>query len=82
MDLGPEGGDKGGQIVVSGTPAEVAEIPPATRVGISSRCWRSIRQKPWRFEGGVQGVGDGRGVACVVACLGVYVEVLRSAYNC
>ena len=27
MDLGPEGGDKGGQIVVSGTPEEVAEHP-------------------------------------------------------
>ena len=27
VDLGPEGGDKGGQIVVSGTPEEVAEHP-------------------------------------------------------
>ena len=27
IDLGPEGGDKGGQIVVSGTPEEVAEHP-------------------------------------------------------
>ncbi|MDA3128698.1 excinuclease ABC subunit UvrA [Aliibacillus thermotolerans] len=27
IDLGPEGGDKGGELVASGTPEEVAEIP-------------------------------------------------------
>ena len=27
IDLGPEGGDKGGQIVASGTPEEVAKSP-------------------------------------------------------
>jgi len=27
VDLGPEGGDKGGQIVVMGTPEEVADHP-------------------------------------------------------
>jgi excinuclease ABC subunit A len=27
IDLGPEGGDKGGQIAASGTPGEVADHP-------------------------------------------------------
>jgi len=43
IDLGPEGGDKGGQIVVSATPEEVAEHPTSSGAGTSSRCWSSIR---------------------------------------
>jgi hypothetical protein len=27
IDLGPEGGDKGGQLVAAGTPEEIAAVP-------------------------------------------------------
>ena len=30
IDLGPEGGDEGGQIIGTGTPEEIAELPTAT----------------------------------------------------
>ena len=51
VDLGPEGGSKGGQIIASGTPEEVAEMSQS-HTGISSnRCWAATatddqRQKP------------------------------------
>ena len=50
IDLGPEGGDKGGEIVVAVTPEEVAEHSTSHTAGISSRCWRSIRQSWWWIE--------------------------------
>ena len=34
IDLSPDGGDKGGEIVVVGTPETVAELPPAILAGI------------------------------------------------
>ena len=68
FDLGPDGGDKGGEIVVVGTPLKRWQsIPPAIRADTSSKCCSSIRQREWRCEGGLGGVGEGLGVAWVVA---------------
>ncbi len=38
IDLGPEGGDKGGEIVATGTPDDVAR-ESQLRAAISGRCW-------------------------------------------
>lgn len=42
VDLGPEGGSKGGQIIANGTPEQVAEMPSRTPATSSSRCWNAI----------------------------------------
>ena len=39
IDLGPEGGDKGGMIVAEGTPEEVARVEASYTVGISNGFW-------------------------------------------
>ncbi len=48
IDLGPEGGNKGGQIVVTGTPEDVAQTKRAIRVVTSNKCWSSIHQNQSR----------------------------------
>jgi len=44
IDLGPEGGDRGGDVVASGTPEEVADNP-------SSHTGRFLRKVLGRKEG-------------------------------
>ena len=71
IDLGPDGGDKGGEIVVEGTPETVAEHSTSH----TGRYLKQVlEQHPpevllveWWSEGGVGGEGEGLGVAWVVA---------------
>ena len=60
IDLGPDGGDKGGEIVVVCTPETLGRIPPVIRANTSSKCCSSIRLRQWWFEGGLGGVGKER----------------------
>jgi excinuclease ABC subunit A len=52
IDLGPDGGDKGGEIVVVGTPETVAEHPTSHTGRYLKQVLSSILQRLWRFEGG------------------------------
>ena len=47
IDLGPEGGDEGGEVVAAGTPEEVAAIP-------ASHTGRFLRGGPWARAATVQ----------------------------
>jgi excinuclease ABC subunit A len=44
IDLGPEGGDGGGEIVAAGTPEDVVRVKGSS----SRRCWRAIRARNGR----------------------------------
>ena len=44
IDMGPEGGDGGGQVVAKGTPEEVAENPDSYTGQYIKKCWRSIKK--------------------------------------
>ena len=46
IDLGPEGGDRGGTVVATGTPEEVARTKPPTPARILSRSARPARVGP------------------------------------
>ncbi len=45
LDLGPEGGNAGGEIVAAGTPEEVAEDSAATPAGFCAGCCRCTRRR-------------------------------------
>ncbi len=46
IDLGPEGGDGGGQVLAAGTPEEVAEVKEQPHRPVpASTCWRSRRRQ-------------------------------------
>jgi hypothetical protein len=77
-DLGPDGGDKGGQIVVVGTPETVAEHPTSHTGKSASNCWSSIRQRSWHAEWwseyALVELGEGLGVSLLVAWIWKGVE--------
>lgn len=50
IDLGPEGGDKGGTLVASGTPEEVAKVKNPTPDSTSSRSWRRRKRTGGMYD--------------------------------
>lgn len=46
LDLGPEGGDKGGEIVAEGTPEQVADEPGSYTGGYLRQLLRGPRAEP------------------------------------
>lgn len=50
IDLGPEGGDKGGTLVASGTPEEVAKVKNLTPDSTSSRSWLRRRRTGGMYD--------------------------------
>jgi excinuclease ABC subunit A len=47
LDLGPEGGDKGGEIVAEGTPEQVAQEPRSYTGGyLKTLLAKSVRAEP------------------------------------
>ena len=43
IDMGPEGGAGGGQVLVAGTPEDAAACAKSFTVGFCDRCWLSSR---------------------------------------
>jgi excinuclease ABC subunit A len=48
LDLGPEGGDKGGEVVAEGTPEQVADEPRSYTGGYLKQLLRGPRAEPTR----------------------------------
>jgi hypothetical protein len=44
IDLGPEGGHRGGTILATGTPEEIAKLPHSHTGRFLARCWASLRR--------------------------------------
>jgi excinuclease ABC subunit A len=46
VDLGPEGGDEGGEVIATGTPEDVAEVEESATGSSCARCSPSARLRP------------------------------------
>jgi excinuclease ABC subunit A len=51
IDMGPEGGVRGGEIVAEGTPEDVAKNRAASPGNIWGRCWRATADGRGRGNG-------------------------------
>ena len=51
IDLGPEGGNRGGTIVAQGTPEQVAQVAESYTGHICGRCWKNNQRTGWNLSG-------------------------------
>ena len=64
IDLGPEGGDRGGSVVATGTPEEIVRVPESHTGRFLERYLTVVRagsdDGPAPSGGGIKGSADGR----------------------
>ena len=64
IDMGPEGGDGGGEIVAAGTPEQIARNPQELHGDdICARCWRRGSAKKGKGGGGGVGAAAARTIS-------------------
>src|SRR4029079_14423155 len=63
IDLGPEGGEAGGEVVATGTPEEVAAVPESSTGGFLREAAVEAAAKPARGSRSRNGAGAGAGAA-------------------
>ena len=51
IDLGPEGGNRGGTIVAQGTPEQVAQVAESYTGQYLRRCWENNQRTGWNLSG-------------------------------
>ncbi len=54
IDMGPEGGDRGGTVIAKGTPEEVAQIPESTPDSMSRNIWKNSGNKEKALDANVE----------------------------
>jgi excinuclease ABC subunit A len=83
IDIGPEGGDGGGEIVATGTPEDVAQVERSH----TGRYLRPMLAPPWKAERGDRAVQmvwpgtAGRAVLCAAMDRGKYLTKARTLHT-